>query len=118
MKSPFRKKQPAEPAPESAESLAGPETATDPADPLTVELSSLSPLATHIVILATHGGQMNHMDIVKRLPPHSDQELAEAFLQCRKSYLLYDTQPTAFRPVHSWLISPYWLPQLQAWLNS
>ncbi len=86
---------------------------------LKAELEALGPLAKQVVkVLATNGGKMNHLDIVKRLPTSPDRDIAEAFLQCRKSSLLYDTQPTAFVPYHTWEIAPFYLPQLQADLKA
>ncbi len=83
--------------------------------PLDIELSAIGPLAKQIVkVLATNGGEMEHMSIVKRLPPGKDRDLAEAFGQLRVSHLVYDTWPTWKDPLHTWKVSPYFLEAVQA----
>ncbi len=89
------------------------------ATPLDIELSAIGPLAKQIVkVLATNGGEMEHMSIVRQLPPCTDKALAEAFGQCRVSHLLYDVWPTYQLPFHMWKITPYYLPLLRANLGA
>ncbi len=104
---PFMKKKAPEPV--KAVPLAG------ILHPLQIELLAIGPLAKQIVkVLATHGGEMEHMSIVKRLPPAPDRDLAEAFGQLRVSHLVHDTWPTYQQPLHTWKVSPYFLEAVQA----
>ncbi len=82
------------------------------------ELSKLSPAARQVIkVLATHGGEMEHKDIVARVTA-SEADLKLAFVQCRTSNLLYDTWPSAIDIRHVWKIAPSSLAVLQTNLSS
>ena len=78
------------------------------------ELLKLGPLARRFLkVLATHGGALDHLEIVRNLGDVSAEALREAVLQCKASRLLYDKWPSATDPRHTWTISPFFLKVLQ-----
>lgn len=79
------------------------------------ELTKLGAVARQAVkVLATHGGEMEHKDIVKRLTGASEADIKLAFAECRSSHLLYDKWPSANDPRHTWTITPYALSAVQS----
>lgn len=73
---------------------------------VTEELEKLGPVATKILkVLVAAGGEMNHPEIVSRMKDAPEADLKEAFVQLRKSLIVWDKWPTPFNQNHIWTVN-------------